>query len=103
MRLAGAVLSRPRAPGGIELWWQLACRSFRRMTTYRGATFAGVFTNSVFGFLRAYVLLAVLAARPGVGGFSRSDAVTYTFLTQGMLATVYAFGETDIAARIRSG
>lgn len=73
------------------------------MSTYRGATFAGVFTNSVFGFLRAYVLLAVLDARPGIGGYDARDAVTYTFVTQGLLATVYAFGDTDIAARIRTG
>lgn len=85
------------------MYAQLARRSFRRMTTYRGATFAGVFTNTVFGFLRAYVLLAVLDARPGVGGFDAADAITYTFVTQGMLATVYAFGENDIANRIRTG
>lgn len=53
MRSASAVLSRPRAPGEIALWWQVARRSFHRMSTYRGATAAGVFTNSVFGFLRA--------------------------------------------------
>jgi ABC-2 type transport system permease protein len=103
MRPASAVVSRPRAPGAIALYAQLARRSFRRMTTYRGATFAGVFTNTVFGFLRAYVLLAVLDARPGVGGFDASDALTYTFVTQGLLATVYAFGDTDIANRIRTG
>ena len=32
------------------------------MSTYRGATFAGVFTNTVFGFILAYVLLAVFRA-----------------------------------------
>jgi hypothetical protein len=47
MRLASAVPSRPRAP---ELWLQLVRRSFHRMSTYRGATFAGLFTNGVFGF-----------------------------------------------------
>jgi ABC-2 type transport system permease protein len=103
MRPASALFSRPRAPGAIALYAQLARRSFRRMTTYRGATFAGVFTNTVFGFLRAYVLLAVLEARPGTGGFDAADAITYTFVTQGMLATVYAFGENDIANRIRTG
>jgi ABC-2 type transport system permease protein len=101
MRLASAVPSRPRAPEAV--WWQLARRSFSRMATYRGATIAGVFTNSVFGFLRAYVLLAVLEARPGLGGYDARDALTYTFLTQALLATVYAFGDNDIADRIRTG
>lgn len=85
------------------MYAQLARRSFRRMTTYRGATLAGLFTNSVFGFLRAYVLLAVLEARPGFGGFDAKDAVTYTFLTQGLMAVTFAWGAQDIAARIRTG
>lgn len=103
MRLANAVPSRPRAFASVELWWQLTRRSFRRMTTYRGATFAGLFTNTMFGFFRVYVLLAVLDARPGTGGFDRADAATYTFATQGIMAVTYAFGDVDIAARIRSG
>lgn len=100
MRLASAVSSRPRA---FALWWQLARRSFHRMSTYRAATFAGVFTNSVFGFLRAYVLLAVLEVRPGLAGYDARDVVTYTFLTQGLLATVFGFNESEIPTRIRSG
>lgn len=73
------------------------------MATYRAATFAGVFTNSVFGFLRAYVLLAVLEVRPGLGGYDARDAITYTFLTQGLLATVFGFNDSEIPTRIRSG
>jgi ABC-2 type transport system permease protein len=103
MRTASAVLSRPRAPGQVQLWWQLARRSFLRSATYRAATFAGVFTNTVFGFLRVYVLLAVLDARPGTGGFDAKDAVTFTFVTQGLLAVSFAFAESDIAVRIRTG
>jgi ABC-2 type transport system permease protein len=34
---------------------------FRRYATYRQATVAGAVTNTVFGFLRCYVLLAVAA------------------------------------------
>lgn len=37
--------------------WEVAVRSYRRQAIYRGATLAGVFTNSVFGFIHAYVLL----------------------------------------------
>lgn len=103
MRTASAVLSRPRAPGHVQLWWQLARRSFSRSATYRAATFAGVFTNTVFGFLRAYVLLAVLTMRPGTGGFDAKDAITFTFVTQGLLAVAFAFAEGDIAVRIRTG
>ncbi len=81
----------------------VAARSYRRQSTYRGATAAGVFTNTVFGFILAYVLLAVMRERPNVGGFDAIDAVTFTFVTQGMLMVVGVFGSMDIADRIRTG
>src|SRR6478672_10297460 len=83
--------------------WEVAKRAYRRQATYRGATFAGVFTNTVFGFILAYVLLAVLRQRPLVGGFSAEDAVTFTFVMQGMLMVIGVFGSTSIADRIRTG
>jgi ABC-2 type transport system permease protein len=84
-------------------YWQVARRSFRRYSTYRGATFAGVFTNTVFGFLKAYVLLAVFRLRHNVGNFDATDVLTFTFVAQGFLATVGAFGELELSDRIRTG
>lgn len=83
--------------------WEVATRAYRRQATYRGATFAGVFTNTVFGFILAYVLLAVYQERTTVGGFDAVDAVTFTFVMQGMLMVIGAFGSTDLADRIRTG
>jgi ABC-2 type transport system permease protein len=83
--------------------WEVAARSYRRYSTYRSATFAGVFTNTVFGFILAYVLLAVMAERPDIGGFDVTDALTFTFVTQGMLMVIGIFGSTEIADRIRTG
>jgi ABC-2 type transport system permease protein len=83
--------------------WAVATRSYRRQSTYRGATVAGVFTNTVFGFILAYVLLAVLRERHVIGGFDAIDAVTFTFVMQGMLMVIGVFGAMDIADRIRSG
>ena len=103
MRAASAVPSRTRAPAHVALWWQIARRSFLRTSTYRAATAAGVFTNTVFGFLRVYVLLAVIDARPGLAGYDAADIATYTFVTQGLLATVYSFGADEIAERVRTG
>jgi ABC-2 type transport system permease protein len=91
MPSASAVVSRPRASGSVQLWWQ------------RAAALAGVFTNGVFGFIRAYVLLAALEQRPHIGGFDAADAVTFTFLTQGMLAVAFSFGDDLFASRIRTG
>ena len=87
----------------MRVYVEIARRTFHRMTTYRGATAAGVFTNTVFGFLLAYVLLAAYAGRPRLGGFDAADAVTFTFVSQGLLMTVGIFGSVEMAARIRTG
>ena len=58
----------------IRLYWELARRGYRRYAAYPGATVAGVFTNTVFGFLQAYILLAVFEQRAEIGPYDRSDA-----------------------------
>ena len=87
----------------MRLYLEVARRTFRRIATYRSATLAGVFTNTVFGFLLAYVLLAVYRERTEVGGFDAVDAVTYTFVTQGLLMVLGMFSDTEIADRITTG
>jgi ABC-2 type transport system permease protein len=86
-----------------RLYWEVARRGFRRYATYRGATYAGVFTNTVFGFLRAYVLIALFNAVPRVGGYDVSDAMTYTFLVQGLIMPLYLWGWVEIADTVQSG
>jgi ABC-2 type transport system permease protein len=80
-----------------------ARRGYRRYEVYPAATVAGVFVNTVFGFLRAYVLLALYAHRPVIGGYDATAAVTYTWLTQGMIMTVFTWGWRELALRIRTG
>src|SRR3954453_4529444 len=86
-----------------RLYVEVARSTFRRVTTYRAATFAGVVTNTVFGFILAYVLIAVFNQRGSVGGFDATDAVTYVFVTQGLLMVVGVFGNLEMAERIRTG
>ncbi|MGI5214032.1 ABC transporter permease [Plantactinospora sp. CA-290183] len=77
---------------------------FRRYSTYRQATVAGAFTNTVFGFLRCYVLLAVAAGAGGLAaGYDRAQLVTFVWVGQGLLAVVLLWGWTDLADRIRTG
>jgi ABC-2 type transport system permease protein len=78
---------------------------FRRYSTYRQATVAGAFTNTVFGFLRCYVLLAVVGtAGQGVAaGYDRAQLATFVWVGQGLLAVVLLWGWTDLADRIRTG
>lgn len=87
----------------MRLYIEVARRTYARMSTYRSATLAGIFTNTVFGFVLAYVLLAVYRERADVGGFTATDAVTFTFVAQGLLMAVGLFGGTDIADRITTG
>jgi ABC-2 type transport system permease protein len=87
----------------MRLYVEVARRTFARTSTYRSATVAGLFTNTVFGFLLAYVLLAVFRQRPEVGSFDAVDAVTFTFVAQGMLAPLGLFSTTEIADRITTG
>ncbi|MGH9284775.1 MAG: ABC transporter permease [Acidimicrobiales bacterium] len=87
----------------MRLYWEVARRGYRRFATYRGATAAGVFTNTVFGFLRGYVLLGVFRHRGEVGGLDAGEALTFVFVTQGFIALVGAFSALDISARIRTG
>ena len=88
------------------LYAAVAARSFRRYSTYRAATVAGIFTNSVFGVIYSYAYLALWAARPDAGGYDATDAVTFVWLGQSLLMTVALWGggtTDDLAERIRTG
>jgi len=87
----------------VRLDWEIAKRGWGRYAAYPWATVAGVFTNTIFGFLLAYILLAVYRSRADVGGFDAGDAVTYVWLSQSMIMTVYIFSWWELAWRIRDG
>lgn len=84
----------------------VAARTFRRYSTYVGATLAGIFTNSVFGIIMCFVYLAVWEQQPRAGGYDASDALTYVWLGQALLMTVAVWGggsPDDLATRVKSG
>ncbi|MCQ4084094.1 ABC-2 family transporter protein [Streptomyces sp. RB6PN25] len=90
----------------MRVYGAVALRGFRRYATYRVATLAGVFTNSVFGFILAYTFIALWTMRPHLGGYDLPHAVTYVWLGQAMLATTAIMGggfEADLIERIRTG
>jgi ABC-2 type transport system permease protein len=92
--------------GGFVLYAAVAARSFRRFSTYRTATLAGIFTNSVFGVIYSYAYLALWHQRTHAGGYDATDAVTYVWLGQALLMTVALWGggtTDDLAERIRTG
>jgi ABC-2 type transport system permease protein len=89
----------------VRLYLAVARHSFRRYSTYRVATAAGAITNTVFGTIRAFVLIALWHARPDLGGYDVTDAVTFCFLSQALIAPVAVFGPNtlELAQRVRTG
>ncbi|MCD0453444.1 ABC-2 family transporter protein [Actinocorallia sp. API 0066] len=77
--------------------------SFRRNASYRLAALGEAFTNTVFGFIRAAILIALWEYRPHLGGYTVTDAVTFCFLTQALIGPVQIFGGMDLAERVRTG
>lgn len=70
------------------------------------ATAAGVFTNTVFGFILAYTYIALWDERPHLGGYDQAQALTYVWLGQAMLTTMAMVGgglEEELIERIRTG
>jgi ABC-2 type transport system permease protein len=87
----------------VRLYFELARRGYRRYAAYPAATAAGVFTNSIFGFIRGYVLLALFRERSEIGGYDATDTLTYVWYTQGLIATVFLWGWFDLARRVSTG
>ncbi|MFC7305288.1 ABC transporter permease [Streptomyces monticola] len=90
----------------MRLYAAVAVGGFRRYATYRTATVAGAFTNSVFGLIVAYTYIALWDERPGLGGYDQSEALTYVWLGQALLAACALLGggfENEFIERIRSG
>ncbi|MDX3383620.1 ABC-2 family transporter protein [Streptomyces niveiscabiei] len=92
--------------GPARLYAAVAAGGFRRYATYRVATAAGVFTNTVFGLILVYTYLALWDERPNLGGYDQAEAVTYVWLGQALFATLALQSggmEVDLMERIRSG
>jgi ABC-2 type transport system permease protein len=92
------------AKNAARTYLLLAAAEFRRYSTYRLAIFAGVVTQSVFGFIRISVLFAAIAAAGGtLAGYDQRSASTYVWLGQALLAPIAIFGWIEIAERVSSG
>jgi ABC-2 type transport system permease protein len=87
----------------VRLDWEIAKRGWARYAAYPWATVAGVFTNTIFGFIQAYILLAVFEHRTDVGGYDTADTLTYVWLAQALIMTMYMFLWQELALRIRDG
>ncbi|MFF7263582.1 ABC transporter permease [Streptomyces sp. JV178] len=92
--------------GTGRLYAAVAAGGFRRYATYRVATAAGVFTNTVFGFILAYTYIALWQEKPHLGGYDQAQALTYVWVGQAMFAVMVlgsAGFEEELIERIRTG
>jgi ABC-2 type transport system permease protein len=90
----------------LNLYAVVAKLSFQRFSTYRAATAAGVFTNTVFGVIISYTYIALWQQRPTLGGYDQTDALTYAWVAQSLLMTVALFSggfQVELAERVRRG
>ncbi|MFJ5935923.1 ABC transporter permease [Streptomyces cinereoruber] len=90
----------------MRLYATVAAGGFRRYATYRVATVAGVFTNSVFGLVLSYTYIALWDERPHLGGYSMDDALAYVWIGQALLTVCGLMGggfEEELMERIRTG
>jgi ABC-2 type transport system permease protein len=84
-------------------FFAIAASGFHRHATYRQATVAAAVTNSMFGFMRTYVLLAVVGAAGVAAGYTGAQLTTYVWVGQALIGVVMFWGWADLAERIRSG
>ncbi|CAL9446421.1 hypothetical protein SUDANB120_02349 [Streptomyces sp. enrichment culture] len=88
------------------LYLAVAVGGFRRYAAYGVATAAGVFTNTVFGFIVACTYMALWAERPGLGGYDQGQALAFVWVSQSMLAACALLGggfQEEVQERIRTG
>ena len=79
---------------------------FLQMLQYRTAAFAGFATQCWWGGIKVMVLAAFYGAGASAAGgapMSLAEAVTYTWLAQGLLALLPWLGDPEVAQAVRTG
>ena len=88
----------------LVTWSRLVRAGFRRQSSYRLAMVAGLFTNVVFGFIRAAILFAALDSAGGtLAGYDQGSISAYVWLSQGLLGAIQLNGAADVGDRVRTG
>lgn len=88
----------------VKTFWLLVRAGFRRHSTYRLALLAGMSTNSVFGFVRASILVgAITSAGSAIGGYDAPKALAFVWWGQALLGTVNLWGFQEVGERVRTG
>lgn len=78
---------------------------FQMMLQYRGAAFAGFVTQCWWGGLKVMILAAFYGASTAAANapITLSQAITYTWISQALLAMLPWLGDPDIGTAVRTG
>lgn len=88
----------------VRRYVELARAEFRRYSTYRLAMLAGIFTNTIFGFIRGSVLVGALVGAGGViAGYDAKLALSYVWIGQALIAPIGLWVRREVADRVKSG
>lgn len=87
----------------MNLFLRIARLSFQQQLTYRTANLAGLVTNLFFSLLRAAVFIALYGLQTEVSGIDLQGAITYTGLTQAVIAFLSLFGWYDLMNTVYRG
>jgi len=89
----------------VRIYLELGIRSFHQVLTYRGATLAGLFTNSVFGVMLASIMIGYYGSVGDgeVRGWDAQQALTLTWINQSLLMVVSMWGWWEVARTIQNG
>src|SRR5689334_4274762 len=87
----------------MRLYYEIALRSFRRITAYRSAMIAGILTNAFFGAIQCFIYAALYQSGSGVAGFTLNDAISYTWITQSLISIGAGWLNRDLGTSIYSG
>ncbi|WP_245664780.1 ABC transporter permease [Nocardia grenadensis] len=90
--------------GTAGVYRRLLVAGFRRQWRYKLAMLGGLFTNCVFGFVRASVMIAAIDATGGFAGYDAGTIGAYVWISQGLLGALqFMAAELELAERIRNG
>lgn len=91
-------------PAAARAYGRLLVAGFGQQSAYLAAALGGLVANVTFGFLKAAILLATLAAAGGsLGGYDSGRMLAYVWLSQAMLGLINVYGRDVLAERIRTG
>lgn len=77
---------------------------FLQMLQYRAAAYAGFATQCWWGGIKVMVLAAFYGSAAATGApMSLAQAITYTWLAQGLLALLPWLGDPEVAQAVRTG